>query len=100
MNDIKKANVVLLIEKLRLVESELFRLSSKYGVKTVNELDALVKKGKLSEEAVGDDLFTYDFLLSEKKRLEKDLQKLNIAKNNIWKSLQNLLELPRLSFHK
>jgi hypothetical protein len=34
-----KASVIVAIEKLRLVESELFQLQSKYGIKTVDELD-------------------------------------------------------------
>src|SRR5437762_1231106 len=100
MENTKKAKTILLIEKLRLVESELFRLSAKYGVKTLDELDDFIEKGKLSEETVGEDLFVFDTLLSEKKELEKDLNTLNVSKNKIWTSFQNLLELPRLSFRK
>ena len=89
--------MILSIEKLRLIESELFRLASKYGVKTLDDLDRLVVKGKLSEEAIGDDLFVFDNLISEKEKVEKELYKLNIKKGNVWKSLQHLLELPKLS---
>ncbi len=97
MNDTKKAKMILSIEKLRLIESELFRLVSRYGVKNLDELDKLVAKGKLSEEAIGDDLFIFDNLISEKEKVEKELYKLNIKKGNVWKSLQHLLELPKLS---
>lgn len=97
MNDIKKAKMILSIEKLRLIESELFRLTSKYGVKTITELDKLVVKGKLSEEAAGDDLFIFDYLLSEKEKVEKEFSEVSIKKGDVWKSLQHLLELPRLS---
>src|SRR5437763_1241759 len=100
MTDIKKAKTIVLIEKLRFIESELFRIASKYGIKTIDELDALIAKGKISEETIGEDLFLYDTLLSEKENLERELRKLKVAKNNIWKSLQNLLELPKLNFHK
>lgn len=97
MSDSKKAKIILSIEKLRLIESELFRLTSKYGVKTISELDNLIAKGKLSESAVGDDLFAFDHLLLEKERLEKELYNLNVKKGDVWKSLQSLLELPKLS---
>lgn len=73
MTDIKKAKAILLIEKIRLIESELFRLASKYGVKTVEELDRLIVKGKLSEEAIGEDLFTFDHLIEEKAAAAKSL---------------------------
>jgi len=97
MSDSKKGKIILFIEKLRLIESELFRLTSKYGVKTISELDSLVAKGKLSEGAIGDDLFVFDHLLLEKEKVEKELYRLNIKKGNVWKSLQSLLELPKLS---
>lgn len=94
----EKAEAIVLIEKLRLVESEMFRLSSKYGVKTVEELDTFISKGKISEEEVGEDLFVLDHLLEERERLEKELEKLSIKKSSVWKSLQDLLGLPKLSF--
>lgn len=97
MNDTKKAKKILSIEKLRLIESELFRLTSKYGVKTIDELDKRVAGGKLSEEAVGEDIFIFDYLLSEKEKVEKELSQFNIKKNDVWKTLQRLLELPKLS---
>lgn len=97
MTDGKKAKIILYVEKLRLIESELFRLASKYGVKTIDELDKYVAEGKLSEEAVGDDIFAFDYLLSEKEKVEKELSALNVKKGSIWKSLQRLLELPKLS---
>ena len=72
MKYLEKAKTVISIEKLRLIESELFRLSSKYGIATIQDLDDLIIKGKLSEKAVGDDLFVFDFLISEKQRVGKD----------------------------
>ncbi len=71
MTDTKKAQKILLIEKLRLVESELFRLASKYGIKTIDELDKHIAEGKLSEKAIGDDLFIFDSLLCEKRENRK-----------------------------
>lgn len=97
MNNLKKAETIIFIERLRLIESELFRLASKYGIKSARELDGLIENGKLSEEKIGEDLFIFDHILSEKEKIEKELRKLNVKKVDIWKSLQNLLELPKLS---
>lgn len=97
MKDTQKAQIIISIEQLRLIESELFQLTSKYGVDTVEELDKLMIQGKLSEDTVGDDLFIFDHLLSEKEKIEKNLSKLNIKKGDIWKNLQHLLGLPKLS---
>ncbi len=98
MSDKDKSRAIILIEKLRLVETEIFKLGSKYGVKTVDELDRLINKGNLSEEKVGEDLFAFDFLVKEKEQLEKETKSLSINKADIWKNLQNLLELPKLNF--
>jgi len=93
-----KARAIILIEKLRLIESEIFRLGTKYGVKTVEDLDRLISKGKLTEEGVGEDLFVFDYLISEKNNLEKKLKGLSIKTSDVWKNLQNLLGLPKLNF--
>jgi hypothetical protein len=93
-----KGETIVVLEKLRLIESEIFRLSSKYGVKTVDDLDNLIAKRKLSENDVGEDLFILDYLLEEKNKLEKELKKLSLKKTSVWENLQNLLELPKLNF--
>ena len=49
MSDKDKSRAIVLIEKLRLVEAEIFRLASKYGVKSVDELDSFISKGKVTE---------------------------------------------------
>ncbi len=94
----EKSKTIILIEKLRLLESEIFRLTSKYGIKTIDEVDKLVEKGQLSEKELGDDLFLFDHLLEEKESVEKELKKLDINKRDVWKNLQNLLGLPKLNF--
>ena len=53
MTDKAKAKAIVILENLRLVESEIFRVASRYGVKSVDELDNLIAKGKLSEGKVG-----------------------------------------------
>ena len=98
MTDKTKAKAVITLENLRLVESEIFRLTSRYGIKTIDELDKLLEKGKVSEKGIGEDLFRLDHLLEQRKTLEKNLKKLSINKSLAWKSLQDLLELPKQSF--
>jgi len=98
MTDKAKAKAIVTLENLRLVESEIFRVASRHGVKSVDELDNLIAKGKLSEGKVGEDLFRLDHLISEKARLEKELKKLSVKKSYAWKSLQDLLELPKRNF--
>lgn len=93
----EKNKAIVLIEQLRLVESELFRLSSKYGVKTVEEFDVFITKGKFSEKEIGNNFFLFDHLIIEKEKIEKQLKSLNVNKENIWTNLQNLLGLPKLS---
>lgn len=93
-----KAKAIVAIEKLRLLDSEIFRVTSKYGIKTIGELDKLVAAGKLSEKDVGEDVFVLDHLLSEKKKLEKELRSLSIHKSKVWESLQDLLELRKPNF--
>lgn len=100
MNIADKGRVIVLIERLRLVESEIYQLSSKYGVKTIDELDNFIKKGKLTEERVRDDVFLFDKLLEEKDMIEKDLSKLSVNKNKAWENLQSLLGLRKLNFQK
>lgn len=93
-----KAKAIISIEKLRLLESEIFRLTSKYNIKTVDELDRLLQKGKLTEKDAGEDLFILDQLMVEKEKLDKQLQKLSIKKSQVWESLQNLLGFPKQNF--
>lgn len=98
MSDDKKAAAIISIERIRLIESELFVLSAKYGIKSVEELDRKIKEGTLTEKIVGDDVFTMDYLVGEKERLEQKLTKLHVKKSEVWKNLQHLLGLPKLSF--
>lgn len=94
----KKAKAILTLEELRFVESEIFRIASKYGVKTADELDKLIASGKLTEDKVGEDLFLLDHLIMEKDKLEKTLKKLSIKKSQTWESLQDLLGLRKPNF--
>lgn len=93
-----KADVIVATEKLRLIESEIFSLSSRYGIETIDDLENLISSGKINENDLGDDFFRLDYLIAQKNELEKTFKSLSINKLAIWKNFQDLLELPRQSF--
>lgn len=62
--------------RLSKVETELFVLTKKYGVKDVFELDSKVKKGLISEKDSYDDYFTLDNLETDREKIKKLLKKI------------------------
>ncbi|MBN2543108.1 hypothetical protein JXI42_09620 [bacterium] len=52
--------------KLKLVETELYVLSKKYGVKNVNDFDQAISNGKFHEENSYEDYFRFDNLEAER----------------------------------
>lgn len=62
--------------KLRLVESELFTLTQRYGVQTVAALDQAVQSGQFHEEETFDDYFRLDYLETERGTLQALLEQL------------------------
>jgi hypothetical protein len=73
---IKKGVRSFLNKRLSAVESELFLLAKKYGVKDVFEFDKKIKEGKFSEDEVFEDYFKFDNLQAEKNKLKKYLDKI------------------------
>ena len=71
----KKASEVLLLSELRRIETEIFLISQKYGIKSVTQMDKFIATGKLSEEKVGEDFFRLDYLVERKRKIEKLLTK-------------------------
>jgi hypothetical protein len=57
--------------KLRVVESELFTLVSRYGVDTVFALDEAVQSGLFHEPETFEDYFRFDYLENERKTLRE-----------------------------
>ena len=79
MNPNELLNVSLksyLYSRLSKVETELFVLTKKYGVKDVFELDSKVKKGLISEKDSYDDYFTLDNLEADREKIKKLLEKI------------------------
>ena len=56
-------------EKLRVVESELFLLAHRYGVRDVTELDEMIRQGKFHEDEAFEDYFNFDYLEHERDKL-------------------------------
>jgi hypothetical protein len=62
--------------RLRLVESEMFALTRRYGVQTVFELDQAVQAGRFHEPEAFEDYFRFDYLESERDILREALEQL------------------------
>lgn len=74
---LKEALKTYLRKKLLEIESEIFRLHKKWNVSNIEELDKLVREGKISEEEAHDDYFLLDNLEAEKEKLIRVLKKEN-----------------------
>jgi hypothetical protein len=62
--------------KLRVVESELFLLAHRYGVRDVTELDEMIKQGRFHEDEAFEDYFDFDYLEHERDKLLQALGEL------------------------
>ena len=72
----KKGLHSFLNEKLLALESELFLLAKKYGVKDVFEFDKRIREGKFHEDESFEDYFKFDNLEAERDRIQKYLRQL------------------------
>ena len=73
---LKESLQIFLEHKLKVIESELFVLFKKYGVKSVLDLDRMINEGKLHEKDTFEDYFTFDNLEAERDLIIKHLEKL------------------------
>ena len=65
----RKSLKLYLEKKLRVVESELFLLAHRYGVRDVAELDEMIKQGRFHEDEAFEDYFNFDYLEHERDKL-------------------------------
>lgn len=76
-NELVKEGVkTYLKQKLSKIETEIFILAKKYGVKDVFELDSRVKEGLISEKDAYDDYFAYDNLEADREKIKKFLEEI------------------------
>ena len=70
-----KEGVKTYLEKLLAkVETEIFILAKKHGMKDVFELDSRVKEGFISEQDAYDDYFAFDNLEADRDKIKKLLK--------------------------
>lgn len=75
--DLLKESLRTYLEKrLNRVESDIFIIAKKYGVKDIFELDSKIKKGFISENNAYEDYFVFDNLESERQKIKKFLEKI------------------------
>jgi len=73
---VEKGVKTYLKQKLSKIETEIFILAKKYGVKNVFELDSRVKEGLISEKDAYDDYFAYDNLEADREKIKKLLEEI------------------------
>jgi hypothetical protein len=75
--ELMKESIRTYLEKrLAKVESDIFLLAKRYGVKDVFELDSKIKEGFFSEKEAYDDYFNFDNLEAEREKIKKIIEKL------------------------
>ena len=72
---IKESLQTYLNHRLLKIETELFLLVKKYGIKDIFEFDSNIKKGFISEKDGYDDYFVFDNLEAERDTLKKILSR-------------------------
>jgi len=63
-------------KRLSAIESELFLLAKKYGVKNIFEFDEMIKQGKFHEDDSFEEYFKFDNLEAEREKIMKYLEKI------------------------
>ena len=63
-------------EQIRLLDAERRARCMKFGVSSLEEMDELIKAGKVSEEEILEDFQQVDYLTAKIERLEKLLESL------------------------
>ena len=65
--------------RLALVEAEIAEVRRRYGVESVEELERLVREGKVPEHPGWEDLITLERLVEERRRLREALESVRQA---------------------
>jgi len=71
---IEESLKIFLERKLREVKSEIFKITGKYGISSVEELEELYKRGEVEEKDSWQDLQKLDHLEFKRNELEKFLK--------------------------
>jgi len=68
---LRESLATYLKQRLIHVESEIFVLAKKYGVKNVLELDTKIQQGLFHENETSEDYFRMDYLEAERDKIKK-----------------------------
>ena len=75
--DILKESLIAFMEKkLKEIKSQIYEISSKYGVNSIEEFEKLYEKGLIEEKTSWKDYQTLDHLEFKKEQIEKILEKI------------------------
>ncbi len=74
---IKEASINFLLEKKRQLLIELNQIMRKYKVKTINELEVLIKRKQIDEHPAWEDLIDCENLLNDLNQIDNDVRKLS-----------------------
>ncbi|NYT01899.1 MAG: hypothetical protein GKC10_03975 [Methanosarcinales archaeon] len=69
--------MVSLDKELRRIDAEISRIGARHGVKTIFELDEMVKTGLVDEADILDDFQELDYLESRRDELLESMKSLN-----------------------
>lgn len=67
---------IYLQRKLRAIESELFTLAHRYGVRTVFDMDEAIQSGRLHEPESFENYFRFDYLEHQRDTLRELLNQI------------------------
>jgi hypothetical protein len=73
---LKESVRMYLIQKLYKIESEIYLILKKYGIKNILDMDSKVKEGLIKEDQAYEDYFTLDNLEADRKKLKEFLEEL------------------------
>lgn len=65
---------VYLEQRLRHLESEIFKIGLKHNIKDIFEMEKLIQEGKIHEDKTWEDFFALDNLQAEKQKVQDLLQ--------------------------
>ncbi len=91
-----EASEILLLSEIRRIEGEIYSITEKHGVKTLSQMDKMIKSGKLTEKQIGEDFFKLDYLIEKKKEVEGLLKDYK-EKFNPWIVMNNFKGLLKLN---
>ncbi len=73
---IRESLKTYLNQRLIKIETDLYLLVKKYGVKNIFEFDTFIKKGFIKEKDAYENYFIFDNLEAEREKIKKILNKL------------------------